>query len=472
MSTEEKKEKLISSKDQEGEIRLSRCVRLFLFGIFWLIHFFNCSDGGVPSASSNNIKKDLNFTDTQFGQYGSIVQLGRMTGTLIVMSLLNICNRKYLIFVALLFKCASFLIYFITINYYVVMTFRYIQGVSHVFTYVYFPTWIDQFGIQSIKTIMMSLIQTASPFGSVFGFSVTTFIGTQNWKWGFGVLAFNILPYNFFLLFVPDKYFSSKIFFKKKIDKKYDNGVIGTVSIFEKDENKKNIKKGDSNTKSDWWSMIDGVFITIVLARTVIMFIFMGIHYWLGDYFVNVLEIKGKFAKTISYVIISLLGPIIGSMIGGAVCEKFGGYEKKSSIFICIFFSVLTCISGAIVPEVKSLGTFTAAVFIFFVFANCQMPILIGISFNCVPRTLKGASYGINSLMCTFLGNLLAPSVYGYLNDVFKMTDKRMAMRCVMNYIWVNLFYLILCAIFRYRKKEDIPIEEKPDDGRELEEKE
>jgi sugar phosphate permease len=100
------------------------------------------------------------------------------------------------------------------------------------------------------------------------------------------------------------------------------------------------------------------------------------------------------------------------------------------------------------------------------------MPILIGISFNCVQRTLKGASYGINSLMCTFLGNLLAPSVYGYLNDTFKMKDKRMAMRCVMNYIWVNLIYLILCAIFRYRKKDDIPIEEKPDEGKEMEEKE
>ena len=472
MSTEEKKENLISSKDQEGEIRLSRCVRLFIFGIFWLIHFFNCSDGGVPSASSNSIKKDLNFTDTQFGQYGSIVQLGRMTGTLIVMSLLNVCNRKYLIFVALLFKCASFLIYFISINYYVVMVFRYIQGVSHVFTYVYFPTWIDQFGLQSSKTMMMSLIQTASPFGSVFGFSVTTFIGTHNWKWGFGVLAFSILPLNFFLLFVPDKYFSANIFFKKTIEQKYDNDVIGTVSIFEVDEKKKNVKKGESNTKSDWWSMVDGVFIFIVLARTVIMFIFMGIHYWLGDYFVNVLEIKNKFAKTSSYGIISFFGPFFGSMIGGAVCEKFGGYEKKSSIFVCIFFSVLTCIAGAVVPEVKSLGTFTAAVFIFFVFANCQMPILIGISFNCVPRTLKGASYGINSLMCTFLGNLLAPSVYGYLNDIFKMKDKRMAMRCVMNYIWVNLIYLILCAIFRYRKKDDIPIEEKPDEGKEMEEKE
>ena len=472
MSTEEKKENLISSKDSQNEIRLSRCVRVFIFGIFWLIHFFNCSDGGVPSASSNNIKKDLNFTDTQFGQYGSIVQLGRMTGTLIVMSLLNVCSRKYLIFVALLFKCASFLIYFISINYYVVMTFRYIQGVSHVFTYVYFPTWIDQFGFQSSKTMMMSLIQTASPFGSVFGFSVTTFIGTHYWKWGFGILAFSILPLNFFLLFIPDKYFSAKIFFKKKIEEKYDNGIIGTVSIFEEDETKKKKKEGNSNEKSDWWSMFDGVFIFIVLARTVIMFIFMGIHYWLGDYFVNVLEIKDKLAKTSSYGAISLLGPFFGSMIGGAVCEKFGGYEKKSSIFVCIFFSVLTCISGAIVPEVKSLGTFTAAVFAFFVFANCQMPILIGISFNCVPRSLKVASYGINSLMCTFLGNLLAPSVYGYLNDLFKMKDKRMAMRCVMNYIWINLIYLILCAIFKYRKKDDIPIEENPNDGQEMQEKE
>ena len=166
-----------NAKDMGNKIRLSRGIRFMIFVIFWFIQLFNCSDGGVVSSSSNKIKQDLGFNDRQFGQYGSIVQLGRISGTFIVMILLNTLNRKFPMVFAICLKCSSFLIYFLTFNSWVVVAFRYLQGVSHVFPYVYFPTWCDQFGIQKYKTIMLSAMQTASPFGSVFGFSVTTFIG-------------------------------------------------------------------------------------------------------------------------------------------------------------------------------------------------------------------------------------------------------------------------------------------------------
>ena len=172
------KENLVQkTKDIKSTLRLSRCVRIMIFFIFWFIQLFNCSDGGVISSSSVKVKKDLNLSDTEFGTFGSIVQLGRITGTFIVMILLNTLNRKFLIVGAVFLKCATFLIYFLTMNWWVVVVFRFLQGVSHVFPYVYFPTWCDQFGVQSVKALMMSGIQTASPFGSVFGFSVTTFIG-------------------------------------------------------------------------------------------------------------------------------------------------------------------------------------------------------------------------------------------------------------------------------------------------------
>ena len=92
------------------------------------------------------------------------------------------------------------------------------------------------------------------------------------------------------------------------------------------------------------------------------------------------------------------------------------------------------------------------------------MPILIGISFNCVDKKLKGASYGVNSLMCTFLGNLPAPSVYGFINDMYKETNPRMAMACNLNYIWVNT---ILIALNFYFRKDENP-EVSKDEGTEL----
>ena len=162
------------------------------------------------------------------------------------MILLNLFNRKYLIFCALVLKSCTFLIYYVTTNYPIIMVFRFLQGFSHVFTYVYFPTWVDQFGLQKYKTVMTSFIQTASPFGSVFGFNATTFLG--DFKLGFTLLASTILVLNVILLFMPDKYFSPKIFFLK-MEKEEHDGHESIYSLFEEDEEKMKKKQEEKEKK-------------------------------------------------------------------------------------------------------------------------------------------------------------------------------------------------------------------------------
>ena len=453
----DKQEKLVTSEEGKPHIRLSRWTRIIIFACFFIIHLLNCSDGGVVSARSNQIKEELNINDKSFGIYGSIVQIGRIIGTLSVMILLNLFDRKYLIFFALILKCATFLIYFITANYYIIMGFRFLQGFSHVFTYVYFPTWVDQFGLQNYKTIMTSFIQTASPFGSVFGFNVTTFLG--DYKYGFALLAFTILPLDIILLFMPDKFFSPKIFFYK-VHKEEHDGRESVFSLFEIDEEKMKKKQEEKEKKPEgpsiWLQLLRPVFATIVLARTVLMFSFMGTHYWIGDYFQNALGQDGKLAKASIYSVVSLVGPFTGSMVGAAVCEKVGGYTKRASSLLCCGFSVLTGICAVLIPMTNDMMVFTVELFLFFFFANCMMPILIGISFNCVDKKLKGASYGVNSLMCTFLGNLPAPSVYGFINDIYKETNPKIAMACNLNYIWVNTILIALNFHFRKGEKTEI----------------
>ena len=453
----DKQEKLVTSEEGKRHIRLSRWTRIIIFVCFFIIHLLNCSDGGVVSARSNQIKEELNINDKSFGIYGSIVQIGRIIGTLSVMILLNLFDRKYLIFFALILKCATFLIYFVTANYYIIMGFRFLQGFSHVFTYVYFPTWVDQFGLQNYKTIMTSFIQTASPFGSVFGFNVTTFLG--DYKYGFALLAFTILPLDIILLFMPDKFFSPKIFFYK-VHKEEHDGRESVFSLFEIDEEKMKQKQEEKAKKPEgpsiWLQLLRPVFATIVLARTVLMFSFMGTHYWIGDYFQNALGQDGKLAKASIYSVVSLVGPFTGSMVGAAVCEKVGGYTKRASSLLCCGFSVLTGICAVLIPMTNDMMVFTVELFLFFFFANCMMPILIGISFNCVDKKLKGASYGVNSLMCTFLGNLPAPSVYGFINDIYKETNPKMAMACNLNYIWVNTILIALNFHFRKGEKTEI----------------
>ena len=467
----ELKEEIITSENENPKIRLQRGARIFIFICFFIVHLLNCSDGGVVSARPIQIKEELRIDDRAFGIYGSIVQIGRIIGTLSVMVLLNFFNRKFLIFFALVLKSASFLIYYVTKNYPIIMVFRFLQGFSHVFTYVYFPTWVDQFGLQKYKTVMTSFIQTASPFGSVFGFNATTFLG--DFKLGFLLLASTILILDIVLLFMPEKFFSPKIFFCR-YEKEVHDDRESVYSLFEVDEEKMLKKQAEKAKKPEgdsiWLQLLRPIFASIVLARTVLMFSFMGIHYWIGDYFTNALGTDGKVARASIYSLVSLLGPFLGSMVGAAICEYFGGYTKKVSSLLCLIFSILTGISAVLIPMVDSLSYFTVLLFLFFFFANNMMPILIGISFNCVNKKIRGASYGVNSLMCTFLGNLPAPSVYGFINAKYKDTNNRLAMTLNLNYIWVNTILIALNYYFRLKEKteEELKEEEKEQELKEI----
>lgn len=169
---------LVEKQEEKKERKhLSRLTRLFVFTVFWFIMLGNCSDSGIPSAGSVHVKKDLNFTDTQFGKFGSLVQIGRITGTFVVIVLFKLINRKYLIFIAVTLKAMSYVIYLFTSNLYIIYCFRVIQGLSHVFPYNYFPTWTDQFGMKKYKTILIAVMQNSSPIGSVFGFGLCNTIG-------------------------------------------------------------------------------------------------------------------------------------------------------------------------------------------------------------------------------------------------------------------------------------------------------
>ena len=95
---------------------------------------------------------------------------------------------------------------------------------------------------------MTSFIQTASPFGSVFGFNATTFL--NDFKYGFALLAFSILAFNLIIVFMPEKYFSPKIFFYQKVTEEHD-GRESVFSLFEIDEEKMKAKQAEKNKKPE-----------------------------------------------------------------------------------------------------------------------------------------------------------------------------------------------------------------------------
>lgn len=134
---------------------------------------------GIISSATRKIKEDLQLNDQDYGLLGTLNGAGKIIGTFLFMMIVNIINRKYMAIITLVLNATTIFAFTLAKTHYMLHTLRTLNGVFQVFSYLYFPVWIDQFGIQSKKTAMLTLIQLASPLGMVVGYTLNTIIGSQ-----------------------------------------------------------------------------------------------------------------------------------------------------------------------------------------------------------------------------------------------------------------------------------------------------
>ncbi|MCQ2818980.1 MAG: hypothetical protein MJ252_17075 [archaeon] len=83
---------------------------------------------------------------------------------------MNIFRRKYILSLATFVKAASLVPAFFYKNYWVVLACRLISGFSQVLYTIYFPVWVDQYGTQKEKPVMLAIVGIGVPLGIVFGY--------------------------------------------------------------------------------------------------------------------------------------------------------------------------------------------------------------------------------------------------------------------------------------------------------------
>ena len=225
---------ITSQKDlnQNNIFQISRKIRWFIFCILLLC--LGNLDQGAISASTTEIKKYFNMSDTELGSFGGISFLGTTLGGIFSLSIINKFNRKYMIMILLIVNTLSIFIPTIITSKILLMFCRILSGFAQSFTSIYLPVWVDQFGISNKKSIMMSLISLPSALGYLVGniFAVLT-----SWK-----TTFNIGMFINFILFIcfysSDNLYFSKTIIPKKITNPDDinNNTLNDfdeVSLFE-----------------------------------------------------------------------------------------------------------------------------------------------------------------------------------------------------------------------------------------------
>ena len=478
---------LISSisdiKSKKIELVLDRGIRWIIMILFVLINVLMMMDNGLLSSASSIIKKTLKVNDQLFGLFGSCNHSGRIIGTIIFMIIFNTFNRKYLLLLPLYINTLALFSFTITNIISILFIARVLNGLCTAFGFIYFPIWIDQFGIQTKKTMMMSLIQMAPPIGLVLGYFQNTILTSEKWKLSFLMQSIILFFLVTLLLFIPQIFFSQKISFQSRFE--------GVAKINEVEEinnsntRKSKIKINNNNNKNNNKNKVisisrpsiynlneeiinddtltilkklnfiffNKIFITTVLYKSTNLFICTAIGFWLTNYIENIFGENRLYYKLYSYIIIVVIGPISGLILGGIIGSLIGGYEKKNSLLVILIFQILSSFFAFLIPMAKNLKIFILFFAIFNAFSSAVVPVNAGLILWSVPKNLKGFANGVSCLITTFLGKFPAPFLYGVLQQNFSYIDKKIGMIALMFFPLLGVLFLGLATFFRFKEK-------------------
>ena len=181
----------------KNRIILNRSYRVLIFSVFLLVNTGINTSGGLIASASTAIKTQLQMNNKQFGLFGTIFGVGRVSGSLLFMLLINKFNRKYIM--GIVFLCKSFILMsFKTTNVpWMLVGLRGINGICHMFPVIYTPVWIDQFGIQKYRMIFMTILQVFIPAGKVLGYFLNMILGEENVSNIYIYTCINVLCYGY-----------------------------------------------------------------------------------------------------------------------------------------------------------------------------------------------------------------------------------------------------------------------------------
>ena len=439
--------------DKNAPIKLSRKVRYVLFFIIVSTEFFMNNSGGLLSSSSVVIKRQFNIKDKEFGLLGTSQGIGRVMGNLLYIYFNNKLSAQVILSFSMITKGALAILFKFSKDFNLLVFVRGIVAVFRMPPSIYCGVWIDQFGIQKYKTVMMSTIPMVQTGGKMLGFLFHIIVGEENWRMGFVIQGVLLIIIGLLLTCFPSIYFSNKIKEKDKTEETKDN-----ITVFEYTERSKEMAKGDSKSKViqfflDVYELISNPIWTIsMIGRALLFGITTTIHFWVSDYMKNVILIKDKREVFIIYTIISILGPLGGVICNSIVNPLIGGYEKKKASYAAILLHMMEVSCGMSMAFLRNKMSFLVLTLFYFLFDSSVIGIINGINISSVRPEIKATGFSIANLVTHSLCAGPGPFLYGYINDKYKDKFLGAGMLCMMFICAIDIPIFIIMTIIRNRK--------------------
>ena len=495
-------------KKEKPKIYLSRYIRMILFFLLLFFTVIVDLDAGIIVSCYKSFIHDLNMSDLQYGSLNSITTIGKIIALLFYMIIINKNHRKFIIVFTSFLHGLFFYGYYINDNYYYISTLNFFISFCKVFVLIYMPVWIEQFGIKKYKTLLLTIVYMVTSYGRIVGAWIGTVIFNNEWKKAFFCCGIIFLTLSFGLFIIPQKYYSTKymivehqkkytgniieklvptknteIEMKKEIeninDIEYINDDNNTLTKnkkgfqeFEEDKNieekigDKNIKllydydKNEGNMKK--FSIFSKLRIILLnkcfffssLTRACLFFSFRIIHVYLKKYTFEVLNYNNEITFFYYYSLTTILAPSLGSLIGGAICNKYlGGYESKRSIWLILFFGTIAGIFISLVRISNDFKSLIFNIFGYFFSVSAFLPTISGYIINSLHKELKGFGSSFDSLITNILGKLPSPIIYGMMNDKYKDKEPKFAWNKSLMIYYIGIIFIYLACLFKWKLK-------------------
>lgn len=438
---------------------LHSSLRSFIFFILFLSIIASNLTKGI-FISSSSIKTALSLDDLFYGIFASLYSVGKVLGTLLLMYLINKVHRKWLIIISILITSVLLSVFKFTVNKFILMSVYCLIGMTSMTIIVYIPIWIDQFAMAKYKSIFLTLIQFGEAFGLALGYILNYLIGDEKFQLQFlinggvlFILAMTLLP-------ISNLYFSSRVLIlnevngSEQVNIKEDNENINehnsVISLFR-------IRQSNESTfELDFMSKIKTImssplFICSLISSTILLTTMTVITYWIIDYIKTVFKVEDQQKALVSYILITISGPIGGLFTSVIVSITIGNYNHRHAGTIMFLMYFLATLVANQIYLVNDYLLFVAITILYLMLCSTALPMIQGISLGSVSQSLKGTAFSLANFFINIFGVIPSTYAYGYINNKYKEKNNRLAMNCMMKYLIGGAVLAFVTMIVRCR---------------------
>lgn len=355
----------------------------------------------------NRIKFEQKLSIEKYDLFRSFNNLGALLGAIIFTLLIEKVNHKRILISFLLINCICHFSFFLKLSFLSLLISRFISGIVSTYSIIYFPFWVDKFGINNWVIFMQGLVQLSKIFGISLGYSLQSILGNRRWNYAFFIESILITIVSFIMYLIPNDYYD-----KRYIDMERETKIDININIEEKNEKETVLKD----------ILLNFPFLLLQLYRGKILFINQVLKYDYIKQMDSAIFTDEKNFLFQSYLFNKMFTAFLGIISGSLIYIIIQGHKMKYN-FICIFsFQLISCFLFFMSNKYNSI-VFHSILLCTSNYFNAVCGIIsLNTSFSLMPKSLKGPANGTLATIIILLGIL--PAFKGYNLIINYVGDK------------------------------------------------